>query len=274
MAKVSLRVERAKNRLSALGITQVELAEACSVDVRTIQRWLAGGRLKIDDAERVASALRLGTAELCEGVPEPGSALARVRAMHKALVARDGAVAQLLRMIPRLYPHMMEHVTFDAHPPLGHVYGVRPPASLRGFLVIRLTPTGPSMAIDVMERLLPSLMIERARIGVRPGEVWLLERFEPRSAYAALAPDGWFDLWFWVGEQTREIIFVSREELTVEVIEGARSTEFDLATPGALHAVCVRPGVAQLREAGLPRGFDRVLHRDHARLDLPVPDDL
>jgi len=53
-----------------LALTQAELAAACDLDVRTTQRWLAGQRVSFVDAERVAIALGVGTADLFVGVPQ------------------------------------------------------------------------------------------------------------------------------------------------------------------------------------------------------------
>ena len=43
--------------------------EMAGLDVRTLQRWFAGQPGSLDDAERVAAALGLGTAEVFVGAP-------------------------------------------------------------------------------------------------------------------------------------------------------------------------------------------------------------
>jgi transcriptional regulator with XRE-family HTH domain len=277
LPRVSLRTERARELLAAAGLTQADLAQACDVDVRTVQRWLAGGRLEAEDADRVARALEVGTAELCESgnsAERPGT-FARIRAMHRALVSRDGAVAQLLRVIPRLYPHIIDGVVFAAHPERGYVYAFEKPGEkARGFVVARITPRTPRARVRVLERILPALLVERARIRVDEADVWLVEHFEPRSAATQPHSAGWFDLWFWVGSPTHEVLLVSDVELSLQMIDAPPRTSLDLATEETAHAVFVRPGVSQLREAELPRGHDRVLNRHLARVDVPVPDDV
>jgi transcriptional regulator with XRE-family HTH domain len=277
LPRVSLRTERARELLAGAGLSQADLAQTCGVDVRTVQRWLAGGRLEAEDAERVARALEVGTAELCEGgnSAEPPGTFARIRTMHRALVSRDGAVAQLLRLIPRVYPHIIEGVVFAAHPERGYVYAFEKPGEkARGFVVARIAPRSPRARVRVLERILPALLVERARMRVAEAEVWLVEHFEPRSAATQPHSAGWFDLWFWMGSATREVLLVSDVELSVQMVETAPRTSLDLATEEAAHAVFVRPGVSQLREAALPSGHDRVLNRHLARVDVPVPDDV
>ena len=45
--KCTVKDPELRARLSALGLTQTALAERCGIELRTFQRWLAGGRLRL-----------------------------------------------------------------------------------------------------------------------------------------------------------------------------------------------------------------------------------
>lgn len=278
MARVTLRAEEARSRLQALGLTQSSLAALCEVDLRTVQRWFAGKGVRYEDAERVASALNRGTADLFDGVSESewSSNLPRVRAMHRAFVARDGAVAQALRAIQNNYSYLLDHTKLVAHPPRGFVQTLRVPRwQMNGFIALRVTKATPAHTLSVLIRVASSVLVERARVRVLAERAWLLENFFVRSMWTVRRSDESFDLWHWVSADSDELLIVGDADFDVSLVtmDDAARALFDMHAPHAQHAVCIRPSVSQLSAAGLPQGYDRIANRKDARVDQPVPDD-
>jgi hypothetical protein len=273
--KVVLRVEVARARLAALGLSQSALAVVCELDVRTVQRWFAGQPVRLPEAERVARALCIGTADLFDGVPEKGlgGVFELFALMSRLPLVRDHPSAQVMRRVPEHFGEFMAPLSFRPQPRHGLVASQPLPARLQHrFGVFRVHTRAPLDTLRITIRLAASVLVERAEVRLRSNDVWLVEIHSTRSIRALRRDDGSFDLWYWIGVEASEVLFVSREELTVEpVTTPSDALHFDMSSPSTQHAVCIRPAVTHLASAGLPRGFDRILHRDITRVEVPEP---
>jgi len=256
-------------------MTQASLASACNVEVRTLQRWFAGQRVTLEDAERLAGALGVGTADVFDGVPEDGIAttLRRIAQIQRLLSARDGPFTQGLRLMDEHFQLVYESVWFSAYPTSGFVFRHTVPVQDRnGFVVLRVTPSAERASILLRSQVGRNLAIAMGRVNVDGSAVCLLETFMVRSMLARRLDDGSFWLWVWSGIEQRELMLVSTTEfqVTVAMPSAEQRQIFDLTAARGDHTVCLRPGVTQLRAAGLPMGFDRLLARDTSRVDIPV----
>lgn len=271
--KVVLRAQAMRTRLATRGMTQASLAAACELDLRTIQRWFSGQRVRLDYAERAAKALACGTAELFDGAPKHdlGDTLTRLRAMHRALSARDGAVAQALRVLQLNHGYLLDRLRFSHHPNQGYVFRwelERMP--LHKFVMMRVRPEGPPCTMALENVVARSLRFERARIWVQASSVCLLESVLVRSVACERREDGSFDLWLWRGADVREVVLVSERDLRVECAVAEPVDVLDLDLPANRHALCVRPTAPQLEAAGAAPGFDLLVPRAGGRVDFPV----
>lgn len=271
--KVTLRSDLARARLAALELTQSSLAVICELDIRTVQRWFAGQPVRLTEADRVATALRVGTADLFEGVPEEGDSavFALFSLMARLPGLRDHPSAQVLRTVPAHFAEFMAPLLFRPHPLRGFVSTVPLlPAQRGGFIALRLASPTPRATLRVMIRLGRAVLVERARLEVRAERVSLVESHMVRSMCAARRSDGSFELWYWVGDESSELLIVSKPELRVQQVslpEPLRRS-FDMRHDATAHALCIRPGITQLAAAGLSRGFDRIANRDTTRVDI------
>lgn len=267
----------ARARLAALDLTQSALAIICELDVRTVQRWFAGQPVRFEEAERVAAALRIGTADLFSGVPEHGGhggVFELLAAMCRLPLVRDHPSAQVIRSVPSHFGEFLAPVSFRSHPLHGytHPFALARDAA-QGFSAFRVQGATSHETLRISIRLAPSVLVERAQVLVRDEHAWLVETHMSRSMRAPRRADGSFDVWYWVGHEASELLFAAESTLSVEALGSplADRTIFDMASPEAAHAVCIRPAVTQLASAGLARGFDRVLHRDVSRVEVPEP---
>lgn len=276
--KVYLRSDAARAQLSALGLTQVALALECELDIRTVQRWFAGQPVRLAEAERLARALQRGTADLFDGVDEDGpeaGPFALFSFLGRLPGLRDHPSAKVLRSVPSTYGAFMAPLQFRPHPLRGYVvpYGL-PVGARGGFIALRIHTASPDATLRVIVRLAPSVLLERGYVLARGDEVWLNENHFVRSMRAPRrAEDQSFDLWYWVGSEATELLLTCSHEFSVteaQVLPQDR-TLFDMSSPSNAHAVCVRPGVTHLSDAGLGKGFDRLLNRDPTRVDIPEP---
>src|SRR5688500_18273076 len=140
-----MKADQVRERMSVLARTQLELAQLCEVDLRTMQRWLAGTRVSLADAERVAAALGVGPAEIFEGVPLEDDGLPEhVRSVLRLVSAREGDFAQGLRLAFETFEELNLHVSFSAHPARGYVWRFPLDGSLHhGFVPFRVrVPSG------------------------------------------------------------------------------------------------------------------------------------
>jgi hypothetical protein len=278
MKTVTLRSSVARARLQSLGLTQSSLAAVCGLDIRTVQRWFAGRPMRLVEAERVASALQVGTADLFEDLPEsPMTAMALFAFLGRLPVLRDHPSAPLLRSVPARFANFMSPLQFRAHPLHGLVSTIPLPERDRHrFIALRLRGLGHATKIQLVIRLSRSVLFERARVLVRGDEAFLMENSLVRSMRGRRrADDGSFDVWYWVGAEASELLVVCEEELVVtkvEVPEELRAS-FDMAHHATENAVCIRPTFTNVTDAGLPRCFDRIANRDIARVDVEEPRD-
>ncbi len=268
-----LRVDVARARLARLGATQTSISRECGFELRTVQRWFAGGSVSLADAEQLAAALGLGTEDLFDGVPsEAASAFARLRAAPRLLRHVDSSLAQALRTMLDHFEFIDRHVSLSTHPGTGYVH--RLPMAIeerRRFQVLRIAlapgDDRTSYRVRFMAQVGRRLRYEFGEVRVASGEAQLAEHFHTRSARAPLDARGRLSVWVWIPRELAELVLVSDRDLEVEREPGAASDLFDLRRPETRHAVCFRPATMHLREAGLPASFDRVVGPREGRID-------
>ncbi len=260
-------------RLSALGLTQTALAERCGIELRTFQRWLAGGRLRLDDAEHVAAALGVGTAMVFDGVPTDEPLLAQARAAMRVLGSRVGAIGGAFRLSLEHFDSVLRLASFSAHPPVGYVHCEPVAAEAQhAFVVLDVhPPRGRALRMALTTQVGRRFRYEFGELQVSETEVMLVEHQHTRSARANRAPDGSFSLWSWAAPEMRALVLVATEDLQVRRSPGRGPQLFDLDDPRTRHAVCTRPAPMHLHSAGLPRVFDRVVGTREGRIDVAVP---
>ncbi|MFT3924042.1 MAG: helix-turn-helix transcriptional regulator [Myxococcales bacterium] len=270
--RCTLRTDVARARMGALGQTQASLASACDIDVRTVQRWFAGQGVNLADAERVAVHLGVGTGDLFEGVPaEAGPTGARLRLLQRLLGARDIAFAQGFRLLGEHFDIVLESVSFAAHPVHGFVSRHSIAESFRhGFVVFRLACGEQAANLEVRCQVGRQFSYVVGKVRLRGDQAAMVETFQNHSMLARRAPDGSLALWFWVGAEHREVVFVGNREFTTTLEPRAHSQLCALDGPEAPHILCFRPNVVDLRAAGLPRGFDRLTGPREGRVDVPL----
>lgn len=260
-------------RLSAIGLTQTALAERCGIELRTFQRWLAGGRVRLDDAERVAVALGVGTGMIFDGVPQQEPLVTQVRAAMRVLGTRVGAIGGAFRLSLEHFDFLLRSASFSAHPPVGYVHRepVAPEAQ-HAFVVLHVhPPQGRALRIALTTQVGSRFRYEFGELEVSETEVVAVEHQHTRSARALRAPDGSFALWSWAPPEMRALVLVSTEDVWVRRSPEHGLQLFDLGDPGTRHAVCTRPAPMHLRAAGLPRVFDRVVGPREGRIDVALP---
>lgn len=262
----------ARDRLSALGMTQTALAARCDVELRTLQRWLAGSRTRLDDAERVAAALGLGTAELFDGVPDEAksSPFNLIRAALRLVGAREWAMAHALRTTVRSFEFIDEHASLTSHPRRGYVRRA-PMASDRKdtFAAMRLRfPGALPSRLTLGAQIGRSFRYDFAEMTLEEGEAELIELFHTRSVRAPLDPRGSVWLFVWVAAEVREFVIMADGDLELEDHPEMRWDIFDVDAVETRHAVCSRPSAVQLRAAGLPAVFDRLVGDRRDRVDV------
>jgi len=266
-----LRADRARARLSELGLTQGALAERCDVELRTVQRWFAGGRASLVDAERFAAELGLGTAELFEGVPsdqEP-AAFASLRAALGFFGAREGTLSLALRAALENFEYFDRSISFAAHPAHGYVARVVMRPTDRD----RFAPFRVVLRPGACARLAFHAQVARAfrygfgEIRIDATRATLVEHFHTRSAVAERAADGAFEVHVWNASEMRELVVVGDHPFAFVRDAADASSLFDLDDPRTEHAVCFRPAPMHLRRAGFSPVFDRIVGLRDGRID-------
>jgi transcriptional regulator with XRE-family HTH domain len=187
-----MNIDRVRARMLELALTQAELAAACDVDVRTTQRWLAGQRVSVADAERVAIALGVGTADLFAGVPRDAEQLIpdSVRSVLRLVSAREGDFAQALRLAMEHYEELTRSVWISAHPAHGYVARVSMMDLPRhGFVQLRLRLASPDTSVLARAQVGRRFGYAMGRIRVRAGHAQMLEPFQTHSMVATLTTE-------------------------------------------------------------------------------------
>lgn len=270
----TLDLEAARLRMVACGTTQAALAAECEIDVRTLQRWFAGQRVSLANAERLSAALGVGTSEVFRGAPEEtGTPISgRLRLIQRLVSGRDNTFAHGVRVVQEHFDGILQAVSFAAHPSRGFVSRLRVDGYPRDqFVPFRLACTGDDADIEVRRQLSRSFGYVSARLRLRGVQAELAETFQTHSMRATRGPDGSLTLWLWLGHEHREIVLVSSAEFTVTRCPDAPPTALlDLDAEGGSAWLCVRPSVVDLRLAGLPMGFDRVAGARADRVDVPL----
>jgi transcriptional regulator with XRE-family HTH domain len=268
-----MKVEQVRERMTVLAQTQQELAQRCEVDLRTLQRWLSGTHVNLSDAERVAAALGMGTAELFEGVSghDEGLFPAHLRGALRLLSAREGDFAQGLRLVFATYSELSEEVSFAAHPAHGYVWRFALlGAQQQGFVPFRVKVPMAACNLSVRAQIGRHLGYSVGHAQFRDERVEMLEVFATRSMLAQLSSTRELELHVWGSPDRRELQFICDQPIELELLARPVSSTFDLSAPGAEHALCFRPGPVHLRSAGLPMGFDRVIGPRDGRMDVAI----
>ncbi len=269
-----LRPDVARARLARVGATQSSLARDCGFELRTVQRWFAGGSVALADAEQLAQALGVGTEDLFDGVPpDGGTAFARIRTAPKLLRHVDGSLAQALRAVVEHFEMFDRHVSLSVHPARGFVHRFAMRREERGrFQVVRFGPltgddAGAPYRVRFMTQVARRFRYEFGEVRVGAGEARLVEHFHTRTAKAPLDATGRFLVFVWTPRELAELVLVADRDVEV-AREPARATDlFDLRKEETRHAVCFRPAPMHLREVGLPPTFDRVAGPREGRVD-------
>lgn len=263
----------ARARLAALDLTQASLASQSGVDPRTVQRWFAGGRAAVEDAERAAAVLGVGTAEAWDGVPEATeSPFARLRSVLAVVRLREGTLGGAFAAMLENFGFLDSLIRFSAHPPRGFVQRMRiEPADRHAFAVFRVSPAARlPLAIECSGQVARRFRYVFGELALDPERALLTESFHTRSALAKPHADGSVDVHVWVGADMQELVLCAASDFRVRRLARAGSSTFDLDDPGNTHAVCFRPSAMHLREAGLGRVFDRVRGSRDGRIDVPI----
>ena len=261
----------ARARFAALGLTQTSAAEHARLELRTLQRWLAGGRTRLEDAETLAEALGVGTAELFAGVPDEAadSPFARLRPALRLLGTREWALAHALRTTLDEFQFIDRHASFTAHPRRGFVRRLpMGPARAHRFDVVRLSwPGEPPSRLVLGAQIGRRFRYDFAEVTIARGEAELVELFHTRSACAPLDADGSLWAYIWVSSEMRELVVMADRDISLEDHPEVILDLFDLGAPATHHAICSRPSSMQLRAAGLSAVHDRVVGERRGRVD-------
>lgn len=269
-ATCTLDPVRARRRLASTGGTQTALARSLDVELRTLQRWFAGSTLRVDDAERVASALGVGTAELSDDLPpDAGSPFVALRSLLAILRRTEGPMLHAVRATLEHFQFVDTYLAFDAHPRHGFVRRHAIDATdVHRFHVLRITPTsGRDLRMRFAAQVARRFRYEFGEVGLHGDVVTLVEHFHTRSVCAVRRDDGSFDVHVWVPSEMKELVVVANTEFDVRALPPPRTDRFDLDAPGNRHALCFRPAAMHLRQAGLPDTFDRLDGSRDGRVD-------
>lgn len=259
--------------MAALGHTQASLAAECGVDVRTVQRWLAGQTVSLSRAEQVARALRVGTSVVFEDVPEPGLSafMRRMGFLQRLLSGRDGVLASGFRTTTRYFSSALVSVVHSAHPVHGFV-SIREATdwTRNAFCCVRIRCTARDAEIGIRYQLNDRLAIVHAGVWLTADSAFLVETFQLRSMAAEREADGSVRLWLWVTESLRDLVIVANAEVELESCESTALQQLDVDADLGPAALCIRPSPVDMRNAGLPMGFDRLTGTREGRVDVAV----
>lgn len=259
----TMRAQVVRARLKTLGYSQARLAEHCGFELRTLQRWIAGQRVSVDDAERVARELGLGTTECFDGVPERhfDTAFTSIRPLLGWASKRLGPLGSALGVVLDNFEFIDDQVSFAPHPGSGFVQRRSiAPGYGSTFAVLALTPSVPTQHFKMSVQAAPRFRFHSGDIRVADGSAHLTEYFFTREMRAPLDDRGSLQMWAWLYPRMPELVVQSAEdfELSEPDLQVGRNL-FDLSSPELAHAVCFRPSAMHLRSAGLPPAFDRVV---------------
>ncbi len=264
--------EAARDRLAQLDMTQTALAERCGVELRTLQRWMAGGRTRLENAEAVARAMGVGTAEVFRGTSSErdDSPFVFMRSALRVLGGRESKFGNGLRAALTHFDFIDRYVSFTGHPRRGFVRRVSTGgARCHRFAVVRVTfPTGLPHRVVLGAQIGRALRYDFAEISFEPEWAELVELFHTRTARAPVEDGRCLTLWVWVSSEMRELVIMSDRDVVVEDQPEHVATIFDLRDEATRHAVCSRPSAMQLRASGLSASFDRVVGPRQARVDV------
>lgn len=264
----SIRGDVARARLLTVGLSQVALAEQLGVPLRTVQRWFAGGRLSLEDADAVAAALGVGTAELFEGVPsDAASPFVFLRTLGALLGGRATPLVRATTSVLESFEFIDQYITFSAHPRRGYVRRLETRPGTLGFRRFVVQP-GVARELAFSASISRSLGYEFGRVSLaEDGGLHLSEHFHTRNMRGVPRPNGSFDVDIWVPREMRELVLVADADVDVQPAREPRGTEFDLGCPSTAHALCFRPAPGHLRQAGLPGHDDRIRGDRRSRVD-------
>jgi hypothetical protein len=256
-----------REQMRERGLTQRELASRIHVELRTLQRWLAGATVDIASAERIAKQLQCGMRVLCAELPRsytrglmawPGPSSPWVRVLQRY----DASLAAEMASLWQRWSHWTSLLQLHGQPVERTV--VRLPGTLEfehRFLPLRVRLRGEESRAHL--RFMAQV---NSRVRFAFGEVTVdgdATRLEEYAFTRALAgrrdADGWFKVLVWISPDLKEVVIASEAPFEVERWErgDADPTLFDAASRDLAGAVCFRPSSMDLRAAGLPAWDDR-----------------
>ncbi len=265
--RATLNANFVRERLSARGLTQRELATRVHIELRTLQRWLSGARVDLDSAERIARELECGMGALCAELPDhyarPPLARLGSRPRLAAWLERyDASLAAGLRVLSQHWHQWASLVQFHGQP-LERTVIRLPGTSIHehSFLPLRLrVPRALERATLRFEaQVNPRIRFSFGEVRVNGDAVRLEEYAFTRALDGARDAEGRVTVLVWVSPDVRELVIASEDPFEIERFErrGGDPTLFDAADADLRGAVCFRPSAIDLRVAGLPAWDDR-----------------
>lgn len=254
-----MRTEVARARLAALGLSQTALAASLGVELRTLQRWFAGTPTQLANAEAVARALGLGTAELFDGVrAEWGSPFAFLRGLASVLGTRESPFVRAAEVVLEQWSFLDTYISFASHPRQGHVRRLELDPSLAcGFARFHVQP-GAARRLVFGAYVAPRLRYDFGAVSLEEGRADLVEYFHTRAMRAPRAADDSFELDVWIPREMSELVVIADADVLIRPIPNVDRLVFVRDRRQNAHALCFRPAPSHLRQAGLPPHDDRV----------------
>lgn len=253
-------------RLAELGLSQRALADELGFELRTLQRWMAGGRIGTPDAERIAMRLGRGMGAVCRSLPDAytHSPLERLAPFVRFLERRDEVLAGPFRMIDSFFSHWVSLVQFHAQPVERFVARFPVDERFRHRFVPLLLDFGPGAPEGAFARfhaqVSPRMRYLFGEVRLRGDRARLEEYAFTRAMESELGAERAVRVDVWVAAEMREVVIASDHPFEARRIpvDGEPTDLFDRTRPELERALCFRPSAMDLRLAGLPAWDDRL----------------
>lgn len=250
--------------LADRGWSQRELADRSGVELRSLQRWLAGQRVDVLQAEKVAVVLERGMASICTELPGGyrRSPLSRLTGLLPWLERRNAVLASGLKLLSTHWLHWMSLIHFHGQPLEEFVWRADVPAERSNtFLPLRIRMPGTSSpaTLSFQATVHPRVRFEFGEIWVSEGRTRLREFAFTRELTSTLDAEGRLTVLVWIAPEMRQVVIASDTHFEASTFErpGMDATTFDARDSDLSGALCFRPSAMSLRAAGLPTWDDR-----------------
>lgn len=236
-----LKPDAVRARLSALRLSQAELAHRIGVPVRTVQYWMSKRRPMVseEDVCAIAEALGVGTNEVAE----------RHELVRTSEAERSTDLESLAKIVlepstldvARRYLSYLRHVSFRFWPRWGYVQPFRHDGSHpHQYAELALTwPSDARVRRFVFAFQLGLLRVEYGEIVVREYDATLISYFVPRRVEdrSALPTPGKLAVRTWFGAEMCNFYVTSSEtfELSGPTFPLVRDVEFPPEQPGLVY---------------------------------------